>query len=80
LFGAIHENSEVLTVYSKLAADLIFVALFEKQGLDQAPILVRKLPHDAANLLLHLVEREDITDTQSWIRNVELVVGADLAA
>jgi hypothetical protein len=33
LFGAVYQDSEVLTVYPKIAADLVFVTLFEKQSL-----------------------------------------------
>jgi len=80
LFGTVYEDSQVLAVHTKIAADLVFVTLFEKQGLNQAAVPVGKFPHDAAHLLLHLVQREDITNCQSWIGNVEFVVGSELTA
>ena len=63
------KNSEVVTSYTKIAANLIFTPLLEEQRLQQAAIFFREFIENLANLLLHLTPGDGFEDTNGRIEH-----------
>ena len=49
-----NKDSEVITVYAKITAHLIFTPLLKEQSLQQAAIFFREFVENLPNPLLHL--------------------------
>ena len=49
------QDAQIVTVDAEIAADLIFVALFEKNPANDAAVALRHLCHNLTNLFFHLL-------------------------
>lgn len=67
LFGAMNKDSEVLAVYTKIAAHLIFTALPKEQSLQQAAIFFREFVENLPNSLLRLPQGDGVGDTNGSV-------------
>ena len=80
LFGAMKENSEVLTAHTKLAAHFVFVAFLKEQSFDQAAIFFRELVENLPNGLLRLPRGDGVDDTDGRVGDAvdDAVLGRSL--
>src|ERR1700728_2590247 len=66
LLRTIEQDSQILAVYSKVAANFIFVSLFEKNFAQQSPVPLGKLIENLPNLLLDFLGREHGQRIEDW--------------
>ena len=74
------ENSEVLTVHTKLAAHFVFVTFLKEQSFDQAAIFFRELVENLPNGLLRLPRGDGVDDTDGRVGDAvdDAVLGRSL--
>ena len=62
-----NKDSEVLAVYTKIAAHLMFTALLKEQSLQQAAIFFREFVENLPNPLLHLPQGDGVGDANGLV-------------
>jgi hypothetical protein len=67
LFGAMNQDSEVITVYAKIAAYFILTPLVQEHSLQQAAILFWQFIESLPNPLLHFPQPDSIASSNGSV-------------